>query len=108
VLEVQAAPVESAAKAEAGTSQAFASKEQASLEFAKDLELTVRRGDDPVKNPSLVERREELPKGQDPSPSVTGYNESFVMYFNGKLITVSGEVVDSADDAPKFALLWTS
>jgi hypothetical protein len=48
VLEVQAAPVESAVDAEAGSSQALASKDRASPEFTKDLELTVQRGDDPI------------------------------------------------------------
>jgi hypothetical protein len=66
------------------------------------LELTVQRGDDPVKNPFLVERREELPEGQDPS-SVIAYNESFGTSFRGELLSVRGEVVDSDDDTPKFA-----
>jgi hypothetical protein len=71
VLEVRVAPVESA------TSQAVASKDKASPEFTKDLELTVQRGDDPVENHYLIESHEELLKGQDPSPSVVAFNESF-------------------------------
>jgi hypothetical protein len=47
--------------------------------FTKDLERTVLKSGDPVENPSLVENREEIPEGQDPSPSVTAYNESFGM-----------------------------
>jgi hypothetical protein len=108
VLKVQVAPVESAIDAEAGTSQTLAFKDKASPEFTKDLEMTVQRGDDPVENPSLIESREELPKGQDPSPSVISYNESFGTYFRGELLSVRGEVVDSYDDTPKFSLLWTS
>jgi hypothetical protein len=91
ILKVQAAPVEFAADAEAGTSEAFASKDKASPEFIKDLELTVQRGDDTVENPS---------------PSVTAYNESFGTSFRGELLSVRGEVVDSDDDAPRFSLLW--
>jgi hypothetical protein len=108
VLKVQVAPVESAIDAEAGTSQTLAFKDKASPEFTKDLEMTVQRGDDPVENPSLIESREELPKGQDPSPSVISYNESFGTYFRGELLSVRGEVVDSYDDTPKFSLIWTS
>jgi hypothetical protein len=49
ILEVQGAPIESAADAEAGASQAFTSKDKASPEFTIALELTIQRGDDPVK-----------------------------------------------------------
>jgi hypothetical protein len=77
VLEVRVAPVESA------TSQAVASKDKASPKFTKDLELTVQRGDDPVENPYLIESHEELPEGQDPSPSVIAFNESFGTSFRG-------------------------
>jgi hypothetical protein len=108
VLEVQVAPVESAAEAEAGTSQALASKDKASPEFTKDLEMTVQRGDDPVENPSLIENCKELSEGQDSSPSVIAYNESFGTSFRSELLSVRGEVVDLDDDTPKFSLLWTS
>jgi hypothetical protein len=70
VLEVQATAIEPAAEAEAGTSQPLASKDKASPEFTKDLKLTIQRGDDTVEIPSLIEKRDELPEGQDPSPSV--------------------------------------
>jgi hypothetical protein len=56
----------------------------------------------------LIESREELPEGQDPSPLVIAYNESFGTSFRGELLSVMGEVVDLDDDTPKFALLWTS
>jgi hypothetical protein len=69
-LEVQVVPLGFAAETEVDTSQAVASKDKASPKFTKDLELTVQRGDDPIENPSLIESREELPKGKDPSPSV--------------------------------------
>jgi hypothetical protein len=112
VLEVQATHIESvaatAADTEAGPSQASASKDRASLEFTKDLEQTVQKDGDLVKNPSLVEKREELPKGQDPSPSVATYNENFGTSFRGKLLSVRGEVVDSNDGAPRLSLLWMS
>jgi hypothetical protein len=43
----------------------------------------MQRSDDPVDNLPLVETREELPEGQDPSPSVAAYNESFSMSYRG-------------------------
>jgi hypothetical protein len=110
VLEVQAAPIESVAAGdtETGPSQASAFKDRASPKFTKDLELTVQKYGDPVENPSLIERREELPEGQDPSPSVAAYNENFGTSFRGELLSVRGEVVDSDDGAPRLSLLWTS
>jgi hypothetical protein len=56
----------------------------------------------------LIESREELPKGQDHSPPVIAFNESFGTSFRGELLSIRGEVLDLGDDAPKFALLWTS
>jgi hypothetical protein len=80
VLDVQAAPIESVAAAdtEDGPSQASASKDRASPEFIKCLERTVQKDGDLVENPSLVEKREEHPEGQDPSPSVAAYNKLLV------------------------------
>jgi hypothetical protein len=49
-------------------------QDEASAEFTRDLERTVRRNEDPIDNLPVVETREELPEGQDPSPSVTAFN----------------------------------
>jgi hypothetical protein len=71
--------------------------------------LVVRlRSINTFENPSLIESHEELPEGQDPSPSVIAFNESFGTSFRVELLSIKGEVVDSSDDTPKFALLWTS
>jgi hypothetical protein len=56
----------------------------------------------------LVERREELPENQDPSPSVVAYNESFGMSFKGQLSSFSGEMTITDGDSPKLSLLWKS
>jgi hypothetical protein len=34
-------------------------------------------GEDPVKDVPLLETREDVPEGQDPSPSVAAFNKSF-------------------------------
>jgi hypothetical protein len=63
---------------------------------------------DPIENLSLVETRKEIPEGQDPSPSVAVYNESFDTYFKGELLSVSGEMTVADGSAPKLSLLWKS
>jgi hypothetical protein len=45
-------------------------QDKASPEFTKELEMTVHRGESPVQNAPLVETREALPEGQDPSPLI--------------------------------------
>jgi hypothetical protein len=49
--------------------------EEASPEFTKELELTIHRGKNPIPDAPLVEVREALPKGRDPSPSVATFNK---------------------------------
>jgi hypothetical protein len=109
-LEAQGAHEDSVvpAKAEAGSSQATASKDEASPKFTEDLESTVRKSGDLVENPSLIENHEEIPEDQDAAPSVTTYDESFGTSFRGELLSVSGEVVGADDGVPKFSLLWKS
>jgi hypothetical protein len=68
----------------------------------------VQRSDDPVETLPLVETREELPEGQDPSPSVDAYNESFGTSFTGELLSVSDETTVADGGAPKLSLLWKS
>jgi hypothetical protein len=88
VVEAQKDVTDSVATpgAEGATSQVSSLKDKASPEFADDLERTVQRGDDPIDDLPLVETREELPEGQDPSPSVAAFSESFGTPFRGELL----------------------
>jgi hypothetical protein len=52
-------------------------QEEASPEFARDLDLTVQKGDEPIQDVALLETREDHPEGQDPSPSIAAFNKSF-------------------------------
>jgi hypothetical protein len=58
-------------------------QDEASPEFTKDLEMTVHMGENPVQNVPLVETREDLPEGQDPSPSIVAFNKSFGTSYRG-------------------------
>jgi hypothetical protein len=58
-------PSESPAAAEAPVAEAPAA-DQASSEFAQDLELTIQRGDNPTEHVPLVEVREIVPKTRLP------------------------------------------
>jgi hypothetical protein len=110
VLEVRETQVDSATgtEAEAGCSRDPITNDVASLKFAEELECTVMKDDDPVENPLLIEHREEIPEDQDPSPSITTYNESFGTSFRGELLSVGGEVISADGDALEFSLLWKS
>jgi hypothetical protein len=110
VLEVQEAPIGSAAAVDvkAKPSQAFAPEDRASPEFNEDLEWTVQASGDPIEDLPLVETREELPEGQDPSPSVVGFNETFGTSFRGELLSVNGEMAVVDGGGPKLSLLWKS
>jgi hypothetical protein len=66
-------------------------QDQASPELTRDLDRTVQRNEDPIENLPVVETREELPEGQDPSPSVAAFNENFGTSYRGKLLSVSRE-----------------
>jgi hypothetical protein len=68
----------------------------------------VQRSGDSIEDLPLVETREELPEGQDPSPSVTAFNESFGTSFRGELLSVSGGMTIVDGGAPKLSLLWKS
>jgi hypothetical protein len=50
---------------------------EASSEFARELEMTIHKGEDPVQDVPLIETHEDHPEGQDPSPSVVAFNKSF-------------------------------
>jgi hypothetical protein len=82
--------------------------DEASPEFTKDLELTVHRGEKSVPNALLVEVREALPEGHDPSPSVAAFNKSFGTLYRRKLLSVGCEVSRNKGGAPKVLTLWKS
>jgi hypothetical protein len=110
VVEVQKDVTDSAAATGAGgaTSQVSTLKDRASPDCTGDLERTLQRSDDPVENLSLIETHEELPEGQDPSPSVVAFNESFSTSFRGEWLSVSRETTVAGGGAPKLFLLWKS
>jgi hypothetical protein len=55
--------VEAPVAAAADVSLPVHSRDEASPEFTKELELTVHRGEDPVSNAPLLEVREVVPEG---------------------------------------------
>jgi hypothetical protein len=56
----------------------------------------------------LVEVREVLPEGRDPSPSVAAFNTSFSTLYRGELLSVGCEVSRNKGGAPKILTLWKS
>jgi hypothetical protein len=81
---------------------------ETSSEFVRGLELTIHKGEDPVQDVPLAEIREDLPEGQDPSPSVVAFNKSFGTSYHGELLSVGYEVADVKGDASKILTLWKS
>jgi hypothetical protein len=81
---------------------------EASPEFAKNLELTIHRGDDPLQDIPLIETREDVPEGQDPSPSVVAFNKSFGTSYRGELLSVGYEVAGVGGGASEILTLWKS
>jgi hypothetical protein len=53
----------------------------------------------------LVEVREALPEGRDPSPSVAAFNKSFGTLHRGELLSVGCEVSRNKGGAPKILTL---
>jgi hypothetical protein len=86
--------------------QSSSPQDKASPGFFEDLEETIQRREDPIENLPVVETHEEVPEGQDPSPSITAFNESFGMSYRGELLSVSREMVVARGGASKFLLLW--
>jgi hypothetical protein len=72
---------------------------EASPEFTRELELTIHKGEDPVQDVPLIEIREDLPGGQDSSPSVVAFNKSFGTSHRGELLSVGYEVASNKDGA---------
>jgi hypothetical protein len=81
---------------------------EASTEFVKELELTIRKHEDPVANVPLIEVRESLPEGQDPSPSIAMFNKSFSVSHHGELLSVGCAVTKNRDGTPRILTLWES
>jgi hypothetical protein len=59
-----------------------------------------------VQNVPLVETREDLPEGQDPSPSIVAFNESFGTSYRGELLSVGCERANARDGMSKLLTLW--
>jgi hypothetical protein len=102
---------EAAAKAEsfvAVVPQPVHHQEEASPEFTRDLELTIHKDEYPVQDVPLLETREDLPKGQDHSPSADAFNKSFGTSHRGELLSVGCEVARNRDGASRILTLWKS
>jgi hypothetical protein len=84
------------------------SQDQASPEFVKELEMAIHRGRSLVQNAPFVETHEDLPKDQDPSPSMIAFNKSFGTFYRGELLSVGCEKADTRDGTSKFLTLWDS
>jgi hypothetical protein len=76
------------AAADSAVPQSIPPHDEVSPEFAKELELTIHRGEDPVEDAPLLEIREKLPEGQAPSPSQAAFNKSFGTSYRGELLSV--------------------
>jgi hypothetical protein len=104
VTEVQKEVVTAAAADAIEVIEARLSTE-ASSEFAREIELTIHKGEHPVQDVPLVEIREDLPEGQYPSPSVVAFNKSFGTSYHGELLSVGYEVADVGGGASKILTL---
>jgi hypothetical protein len=102
-----AVPTESPAAAEAPVAEVPVA-DQASSEFAQDLELTIERGDNPTEHVPLVEVREIVPEDQAPSPSLAAFNKSVGTSHRGKLLRVGFETTGVGSKTSKFLTLWKS
>jgi hypothetical protein len=83
-------------------------QEEASPEFAKDLELTIHTGEDPTQDAPLFEVREDLPEGQAPSPSLAAFNKSFGTSYHGELLRVGCKAARIGDGTSKILTLRKS
>jgi hypothetical protein len=104
-------PVEAPAAAEApaaDVSLSTRSRDQASSEFTKELELTIQRGEDHTEHAPLVEVREVISEDQAPSPSLAAFNKSFGTSHRGKLLSVGFETTSVGSKMSKILTLWKS
>jgi hypothetical protein len=97
-----------AADARGAVPQPSGSQDEASPKFTRELEMTVHRGENPVENVPLIETREDLAEGQDPSPSTAAFNKSFGTSYQGELLSVGYEMAAAGDGAIKLLMLWNS
>jgi hypothetical protein len=105
------ASVEAPAAAEApaaDVSLPTRSRDEASPEFAKELELTVQRGKDLVERAPLLEVREVVPEDQASSPSLAAFNKSFGTSHRGDLLSVGFKTTSIGSKTSKILTLWKS
>jgi hypothetical protein len=81
---------------------------EVSSEYARELEMTIHKGEDLVQDVPLIETRENLPEGQDPSPSVAAFNQSFGTSYHGELLSLGCEVASVGGGASEILTLWKS
>jgi hypothetical protein len=96
----------SVAAVETTIPQSVHHQDEASPEFTKELELTIHKGENPVQDVPLLETREDVPEGQDPSPSVAAFNKRFGMSYHGELLSVGYEAAGIGDGTSKILTLW--
>jgi hypothetical protein len=56
----------------------------------------------------LLEIREDLPEGQDPSPSLADFNKSFGTSYRGELLSVGYKATSIGDGTSKILTHWKS
>jgi hypothetical protein len=83
-------------------------RDEASPEFTKKLELTIQRGEDPVERAPLLEVREVVPEDQAPSPSLAAFNKSFGTSHRGELLSVGFKTTSIGGKTSKILTLWKS
>jgi hypothetical protein len=96
------------AAAETTIPQPVHHQDEASPEFVKELELTIHKGENPVQDVPLLETHEDVPEGQDPSPSIAAFNKSFGTSYPGELLSVGYEADGIGDGTSKILTLWKS
>jgi hypothetical protein len=97
------APVEAPA---VDVSLSTRSRDEASPEFTKELDLTIQRGEDPTEHAPLVEVREVVPEDQVPSPSLAAFNKSFGTSHRRELLSVGFETTGVGIKMSKILTLW--
>jgi hypothetical protein len=105
------APVEALAAAEARAADvplSTRSRDEASPEFTKELELTIQRGQDPSERAPLLEVREVVPEDQAPSPSLAAFNKRFGTSHRSELLSVGFETTSVGSKMSKILTLWKS
>jgi hypothetical protein len=105
------APVEVPVAAEAPAADVplpTCSRDEASPEFTKELELTIQRGKDSTERAPLLEVREVVPEDQAPSPSLAAFNKSFGTSHRGELLSVGFKTTSLGSKRSKILTLWKS